>query len=168
MEQYVTIEKLRQRANVTYDDARAALEACNWDVLDALIMLENQGKAQADQQENPQSAQQPKEGSWKIYVDNDIKKWAKRVWRFICTVVRKGNANTFIITNKKQEEVLSLPVTALVLLLIGFWPWTALILVAWLFFGARYAFKGPDLGQKVNDAMNRAADMAQGKDEQEE
>jgi len=45
---------------------------------------------------------------------------------------------------------------------------TALILVAWLFFGARYAFKGPDLGQKVNDAMNRAADMAQGKDEQEE
>ena len=165
MDQYAMVEKLRKKANVSYNDAYAALESCNWDILDALTLLETQQKANGQPENEAVEAQPSKDSCWKIYVDNDIKKAVKRIWNFLCMVLRKGNANTFIITNKKREEVIALPVTALVLLIIGFWPWTVLLLIAALFFGARYAFKGPDLGQKVNDAMDRAADIAQGTEE---
>lgn len=40
------IEKLKQRANVSYDEAKQALEKCNGDILDALILLENQNQYQ--------------------------------------------------------------------------------------------------------------------------
>ena len=37
------VEKLREKANVSYDEAKAALEAANGDMLEALINLEKQG-----------------------------------------------------------------------------------------------------------------------------
>ena len=44
MDHLEMVEKLREKANVTYDEARTALEVCNWDLLDALLLLENEGK----------------------------------------------------------------------------------------------------------------------------
>ena len=38
------VEKLRERADISYDEARAVLEECEWDLLDAVIKLEEQGK----------------------------------------------------------------------------------------------------------------------------
>jgi hypothetical protein len=38
------VEKIRERANVSYEDARAALEATDGDMLEAMIHLEKQGK----------------------------------------------------------------------------------------------------------------------------
>lgn len=50
MEQLEKVEKLRQRANVTYEEAKQALEACNWDLLDAMVYLEKQGKVKEPNQ----------------------------------------------------------------------------------------------------------------------
>ena len=36
MESFEKVEKLRQRANVSYEEAKAALEASGWDLLDAM------------------------------------------------------------------------------------------------------------------------------------
>ena len=41
------VEKLRARAELSYEEARALLEKCGGSVLDALIELERQGKAAA-------------------------------------------------------------------------------------------------------------------------
>lgn len=38
------VEKLQQRANVSYEEAKEALEKCDGDILEALIMLEKEGK----------------------------------------------------------------------------------------------------------------------------
>ncbi|MDR3119870.1 MAG: hypothetical protein LBU58_00805 [Clostridiales bacterium] len=38
------VDKLRERANVTFDEAKAALDAADGDILEALIYLEKQGK----------------------------------------------------------------------------------------------------------------------------
>lgn len=38
------VEKLRAMANVSYDEAKAALDATNGDLLEAIILLEKQGK----------------------------------------------------------------------------------------------------------------------------
>ncbi len=41
------VEKLREKANVSFEEAKAALDACNGDLLDALIYLEKQGRVNA-------------------------------------------------------------------------------------------------------------------------
>ena len=38
------VEKLREHANISYDEAKAALENANGDILQAIIDLEKQGK----------------------------------------------------------------------------------------------------------------------------
>ncbi len=51
MEQLEKVEKLRQRANVSYEEAKEALEASGWDLLDAMVYLEKQGKVKPPEQE---------------------------------------------------------------------------------------------------------------------
>jgi translation elongation factor EF-Ts len=43
------VEKLRQKANVTYEEAKEALEASGDNILDAMIYLERQGKVKPPQ-----------------------------------------------------------------------------------------------------------------------
>ena len=47
MEQLEKVEKLRERANVSYEDAKMALEKSNGDLLDAMVLLEQLGKVEA-------------------------------------------------------------------------------------------------------------------------
>ena len=44
MDNFEKVEKLKERANVTYEEAKQALEACDWDILEAMIYLEKLGK----------------------------------------------------------------------------------------------------------------------------
>ena len=45
MEMLEKVERVREKCNVSYEEARKALETCDGDVLDAIIMLENARKA---------------------------------------------------------------------------------------------------------------------------
>ena len=47
MDEMEKVEKLRARADVTADEARNALKACDGDLLDAMVFLEKIGKAKA-------------------------------------------------------------------------------------------------------------------------
>ena len=49
MENLEKVEKLREKTGVTYEDAKMALEACNYDMLDAIIYLEKLGKVVSPQ-----------------------------------------------------------------------------------------------------------------------
>ena len=44
MDNLEKVEKLRERANVTYEEAKEALENNDWDLLDAMVALEKEGK----------------------------------------------------------------------------------------------------------------------------
>ena len=44
MTNFEMVEMLRQKANVSYEEAKAALEQANWDLLDAMVLLEKDGK----------------------------------------------------------------------------------------------------------------------------
>ena len=50
MDNFEKVEKLREHANVTYEEAKEALENSNWDILDAMIYLEKNGKTREFQQ----------------------------------------------------------------------------------------------------------------------
>ena len=44
MEMIEKVERLREKANVSYEEAKAALEQTGGDLLDAIVLLERQGK----------------------------------------------------------------------------------------------------------------------------
>lgn len=161
------VEKLRERANVSYDEAKAALDAANGDLLEALIYLEKHGKvrppegngyysssaAGADSGREPGSRSPDRGQSG----GESFGALLRRFGRFCLKVLRKGNENTFEV-RKDGEVKASFPVTVLVLLLIfTFWVTLPLLIIG-LFFGLRYRFQGPDLGgEKVNGAMDSVA-----------
>ena len=44
MDNFEKIEQLVNKAGCSYEDAKAALEGCGWDMIDAIISLERDGK----------------------------------------------------------------------------------------------------------------------------
>ena len=44
MTEYEKVEKLCEKANISYEEAKAALEAADWDLLEALVLLEKEGR----------------------------------------------------------------------------------------------------------------------------
>jgi hypothetical protein len=164
------VEKLRERANVSYDEAKAALDASGGDLLEAIIYLEKQGKAKApagegfysSEKANSQDAGQTFENKTKSTnrgaAFSDL---LKQFGRFCLTLIRKGNCNTFEVL-KGEENKASVPVTVLVLMLLfAFWITLPLMIIG-LFFGLRYRFAGPDLeSATVNSAMDSAAKAAE-------
>lgn len=141
------VEKLKQRANVSYDEAKEALNACGDDLLDALIYLEKKGKVtppqeggfyssrqegQASQSQNGAVASEPQRSG------ESVGDMFRRLWRWICKVFRLGNTNMFE-ASKNGEAIISFPVTVLVIFLIfGFWIVLPLLVVG-LFCGFRYS-----------------------------
>ena len=61
MDELEKVEKLRERANVSYEEAKEALEKSNGDLLDAIVYLERQGKVKAPEQTtySTEAASQP-------------------------------------------------------------------------------------------------------------
>ena len=159
MDHFEMVEKLRTKANVSYEEAKAALEKTDWDVLDALVLLESEGKVK-DGRPAPEFTTQEKEDK-KFYVDvkPEVKAGFSKFWAWAKGLFQKGNSNHFVIT-RKGEELIAMPITVLALLMLCFWPFSLIVLFVGLFLGARYSFRGPDVNNKVNDFMGKAQEKA--------
>lgn len=168
------VEKLRAMADISYDEAKTALYATNGDLLEAIIYLENQGKVITPIGGGYYSSQKTTDSSTAEGMDIRLEKQnnnhnnsgnfttlLKKVGNFCIKMIQKGNANSFAVV-KGEESKVTVPVTALALLLLfAFWI-TIPLIIAGLFFGFRYRFHGPDFsGNTVNDAINSAADAAE-------
>jgi hypothetical protein len=168
------VEKLCAMANISYEEAKIALETSNWDLLDAIIYLEKQGKVHAPTgsgyyssekvvDANIVSTQQNNEEKqyYNGKKESSFKTFIKKAWDLCMKLLRKGNQNSFEVL-KGNEVKASFPVTVLALLLIfAFWV-TIPLLVVGLFFGLRYRFIGTDFANTtINNAMDSAAEAAE-------
>ncbi|MCL1805079.1 MAG: DUF4342 domain-containing protein [Clostridiales bacterium] len=63
MKELEKIDVLRKRLNVTYGEAKEALEQCGGDLVEALVYLERRGYTQAEGQED-YFGEDEKEGKW--------------------------------------------------------------------------------------------------------
>lgn len=162
------VEKLRQRANVTYDEAKEALGACGDDLLDAMIYLEKQGKVPRPENDGFYSSK-AEGGEHEKAAEKEGKKQPRgesfaqllgRFLRWLRNLFLKGNANSFVIW-RGEESLLSMPVTVLILLALICW-WVVLpLLIVGLFFGCRYRFCGKDVEHSgVNDVIASAENAA--------
>lgn len=178
MDHLEKVEKLRQRADVSYEEAKKALEECGWDMLDALVMLEAQGKVKETsagaQETNASSVYEDapsatalticpqEEGSGQDSNASDGKKQADHIFtklgRAIRFLVKKGCENSLVIKQHGQK-LMDLPVIAFIILLIlCFWVVVPVMVIS-LFFDFSYNFKGADLGKEpVNRAMDSATE----------
>ncbi len=157
MTQYEMTEKLSEKMGVTMEEAKAALEASDWEMLDAALMLEQQKGAKQEAYSTEQAQRQAEDDEKK----KNLKGAAKNLGGLIRKLIDCGNRNRLVIT-RKEETVVELPVTVLVVLLIAaFWVCIPLLVIG-LFTGFRYAFAGPELGRdSVNNAMDKAAEVAE-------
>lgn len=164
MDKFEKVEKLKERANVSYEEAKQALEACNWDVLEAMIYLEKLGKAGTPARSSFSSGtdqEETKQESAKAEGKESFGEVLARFGRWCAGWINKGNANSFCI-EKDGREILRVPVTLLIVLLIfTFWIIVPLMIVG-LFFDMRYHFRGPDVTSvDLNKAMDTVADAAE-------
>ena len=85
----------------------------------------------------------------------------RSMWAGLMNLIRRGNINHFEVY-RHGNNIISIPVTVLIVLLIlAFWV-TLPAMVIGLFFGCRYRFRGPDLGRdSINRAMDSASDAAE-------
>ena len=166
------VEKLRAHANVSYEDARAALEATGGDMLEAIIRLEKEGKTRSHTAShstlNPVPMQSNSSG-WQYgqghQGPSEFSRQMRRLWNGFCRLVRKGNENDFEVWRDGRCAI-NFPVTLLVVFLIFFFWVTVPLMVVGLFFGCTYRFTGPDLAGSgaasgVNKAMDTAAQTAE-------
>lgn len=165
MNEFEKVEKLRERANVTYEEAKEALDQCNGDLLDAMMLLERQGKAKAPQQSSFSTSyeEQPQYLSVEEKVQ-ESKGDGKSIWEKICDfckmIWRKGCDNYFCL-HHKGELIFKIPVVAFVIVLLFAWNVSLIALVVGLFFDCRYSFAGKDELDAANKVFDKASEFAE-------
>ena len=154
MDHYEMVETLRTKANVTYEEAKAALEASDWDMLDALVLLESEGKVNKT---IPEFTTKEKEAPRASARGNELKGTLSKLGAWIKKMIAMGNKNHFVIS-RNGSELVAMPITVMALLTILVWPFSLIVLFAGFFLGTRYAFRGPDISAGVSDFVTKAQD----------
>lgn len=171
MENLEKVELIREKCNVSYEEARDALEACDYDVLDAIVMLERAAEVttriveaapvEDEAEAEYESAPEPETGP------TEARRATGRfgvAWKRFCTRSKElcnYGMETNFIAERNGEYVFELP---LMLVIIGLLLWGASLwlLVIGLFLGFRYRIEGRGkVVDGVNDAMGKVADAAE-------
>ena len=162
MDNLEKVEKLREKADVSYEEARRALEDNNWDLLDAIVSLEKQGKTKApDQTVYSTSYEDQKEyvSVKETIKEEKQKKNGSGIKGLVRRFVRVCKDNSFIVTHK-EKQIIQIPVFVLVILLLVFWHTLVPVMIIALFFHIRYSFTGKDDLKGMNDFMTSAGNAA--------
>jgi len=154
MDHFEMVEKLREKANVSYEEAKAALEAADWNLLDALVLLENQGRVTGEApystkaQTGPNADETTRFSEAATRVGRQVVAGLNKLGRYFVTFTRKG------------ETLFELPLMVILLLLVfGFWIVVPLMILG-LFFGFKYSMRGAAGVEAVNRVMDKASEVA--------
>ena len=163
MEMIEKVERLREKANVSYEEAKAALEQTGGDLLDAIVLLERQGKVK----EPAHSTFSTEYEEQKEYIkvrdkveeqENSAPSMGRTIGRLFRGLIRFIKQTTFIVT-KGEDTVFTMPTLIFALLLFFFWEVLAPVMVIALFFGVRYSFEGEEEAEKANSILHKAGDF---------
>ena len=150
MTHYEMAEQLAEKMNVSLEEAEEALEACDWEMLDAQTYTAY--STRTEPQEEPSARERAKERRRGV---------VEGLGGLVRSLFNMGNRNRFEV-RKGDEVLLEMPVLVLALLLLfAFWVCVPLLVIG-LFAGFHYSFSGAELGREsVNNAMDKAAEVAE-------
>lgn len=124
------IDLIMQRANVSYNEAKEALEQCNGDVVEALLYLEQNEKIKSTTKSTSASADK------------------------IISFIDKLNATTFIL-KKKDHIYVNVPLSVALIAIILSLHVSILALVIAIIFGVRVSIVGEnEIADKINSTFN--------------
>jgi hypothetical protein len=127
------IDLIVARTNVSFTDARAALEQANGDIVEALLLLEKEQKAQPN---------------INLKKPNVAKKNAK-------DFLAKLHATRFIL-KKKEMTYINIPLSVALLAIIFSFHFLIVALVVALVYGIKIEIKGNnDLAEKINQTAQK-------------
>lgn len=146
MEKVEMVEKLRSKTNISYEEAKDALENTNWDILDAIVYLERIGKIKKPSVSTyftNEYKEVPKENLNQITESKEKKKekFSESFFETICRIIDKGNTILFVI-KKNNKVILKLPITVIVLLILFTFSTIILLLIVGLFFEMEFSLEG--------------------------
>ncbi|MBR2257933.1 MAG: hypothetical protein IJ899_11545 [Blautia sp.] len=155
------VEMLREKANITYEEAKRVLDEADGDLLEAMILLERRGKVRKPETDiapfvEEDTASEEKNKTKEKAADEKKDKKVKNTMKKIMNVLKN---NSFCIY-RKGEELFKMPVWAFALILFFFWEPVIPIMIIALFFDVRYAFTGKDDLSGANRFMDKAGEMA--------
>ena len=162
------VEKLREYAGISYEEAKKELEKTDGDLLEAVVNLEKEGRIKkpeangyyksSDQEKTEESMEKVDMKKEEKARGSNFTETLKSILSWIRKLIEKGNSNNFKII-KDDNLVLEIPLTAFALLLFfAFWIVIPAMVIG-LVFGYRYNLGGPDLDEtKVNKAMDSVSD----------
>ena len=170
MDDFEKVEKLVQKANVSYAEAKSALEEANGDLLDAMIILERSGKTGAPRQstystqyeeqaqyvsvsEQVETGKRESAGSTGSDAAGKFKSGVKKLWHAL--------SSNFLVIKRHGEKIIQLPLWGMILILLAAWHISLILVVISLFFGYTYSFMGEADLDKVNDVMGKASKAAE-------
>lgn len=162
-EHEITLEqvaKLKEYADVSFADAKAALEAANGNLLDALLWLEENGKVQSAETATYSTCEESAatEGAGAVNEEKnpgEPAEWFNKAKRFLLD-------NRLEAYHRKSGRDFQVPIgVCIILLVIAFWM-VPVLLIAGFFLGWRYRMAGPDLDREdVNKALEKINDTAE-------
>ena len=171
MTNFEKVEKLVQKANVSYEEAKAALDKAEGDLLDAVILLEKEGKTQAPRQSSfsTEYEQQTQYVSVAGKVEDDRRSYDKDAQRQERKEkVKKGFGNivdfltrNFLLIKRNGELVVKLPLWAVILIFLAAWHISIIAVIVSLFFGVTYSFKGEAKMSAANTVMDKVSSAAE-------
>ena len=165
MDNLEKVEKLRERANVSYEEAKAALEQSDWDLLDAMVKLEKSGKTAGPRQSDFRTSAETQE-DYVAVKDKVMEQQNKKVHvgRTLGDVFRSFfrvcRDNAFCV-NRAGEQVFRLPLIAMLVILLFTWKILIPVMIIALFFGFRYSFEGKDELKDANKFMDTAGNVVE-------
>lgn len=166
MDRFEMTEKLREKTGVSYEEAKAALEATEWDILEALVLLEEkkpapEKEAAEDMKKEPQKAEQgaPAEESRSRAYRRErpkadtaaMRRAVQRVLDFLALLIEKGGRNR-LEARAGERTLISIPLTVLAAAVIFLFWLTVPMMFLGLVLGVRYRLVGHDVGRLFSAA----------------
>ena len=163
MEKLKLVDKLREKTNISYEEAKTVLENNNWDILDALLYLEESGRVrkpsvsifytnETKYSEEIKEIRNDKENKYKT--NNSF----QGIFETICKFIDTCN-NIFLEIKKKNKVFLKIPLTVVAILsFFMFWIIIPLTVVGLFFDIEFYVYANSVNTDKANKILSEISE----------
>ncbi len=144
MEHIEMVERLHEKANISYTDAKDALERSGWDMLEALVLLEREGKidpltaSTTSSDDNPAYEKVTATASKKDSNFHDAMNKAGEKLKRLFT----DSITTYFVVKRQGKEILRVQVLIALILCLCIWEPILIALVVGLICDCRYSLDG--------------------------
>ena len=169
MDEFEKAERLRQCADVSYEEARDALKACGGDILDAMVYLErlghrrNFGNASGPRPEGRADHRGADSyrgaGEYRRETGYEGPTFLQSLGNLLGTAIRKSMENYLVVSHEGVVKF-RISIFAFAILLMIFSAGLLIAMGVSLCFGVTYSFVGKDDLSRVNEVIGNAGNRA--------